>query len=323
MQHGGAKKNAASGSGSKAPAATTASAKPPKPKPALQTLVAHPLTTLPAPERDAAAATDGKNIFVLAGLNSADVSTSSVVRINGKHAAAAAPMPVALHDAAATAVGGTVYLFGGADQSPSDAIFKVTAGGTRRIVGHLPIALSDVAATTIGDTAYVIGGYDGSGAVSTITAWKPGGSAKTVGHLPAAIRYAAVTALGGRIVMAGGTVGGAASRAILTFDPATGKVSRVGTLARPVTHAAAATLGSTAYVIGGRGSALNAQDDRISAITLDAAGAAKARKAGRIKTALSDLQAVTLGPRIVVIGGLDSQNVAHSEVFTLAPKSGQ
>jgi N-acetylneuraminic acid mutarotase len=228
-------------------------------------------------------------------------------------------LPLALHDAAAAALGGSVYLFGGANQAPSDAVIKVGSGSSRKTVARLPAAVSDVAAATVGNTAYVVGGYDGAAAVSTITAWRPGRVPKTVGHLPSPARYVAVAPLNGKLVIVGGTVGGSASRSILLFDPATGKLARAGRLSNAVTHAAAAAIGSTVYVIGGRGSALNAQTARVTAITVDAAGAAHSVRAGRIPRALSDLQAVRLGGEIVVTGGLDSQNAAQSDVLALHP----
>ena len=90
--------------------------------------------------------------------------------------------------------------------------------------------------------AYVFGGYTGSRWLDTVVEWRPNGSAKVVGHLPYPLRYAAVTAVGRRLVIAGGSLpSGRASSAVLSFDPATGRVLRVGNLPAPTTHAAAAT----------------------------------------------------------------------------------
>jgi YVTN family beta-propeller protein len=92
---------------------------------------------------------------------------------------------------------------------------------------------------------------------------------------------------------------GRASAAVLEFFPASGRVVRVGLLPAPTTHAAAAAIGSTAYVLGGRGSARDTPTSRIVAITANG----RIRPAGRLPLPLSDLTAVTTQGRIVVAGG--------------------
>ena len=65
-------------------------------------------------------------------------------------------------------------------------------------------------------------------------------TARVVAHLPQTLRYAAVTAVGNRLVIAGGSLeSGTASDAVLEYVPAAGRVSRLGKLPAPTTHAAA------------------------------------------------------------------------------------
>jgi hypothetical protein len=126
------------------------------------------------------------------------------------------------------------------------------------------------------------------------------------------LRYACVAAVGNVVLIAGGTSGTAAQRAILRFDPRTGAITRIGRLARPLTHAAGAALGGRFYVIGGRGDAPGAVSDAIWSV--DPAGG-RVRRAGRLPVALSDVSAVS-GPRgVLLIGGRDAAGRVHDEVL--------
>src|SRR4029077_13299445 len=120
-----------------------------------------------------------------------------------------------------------------------------------------------------------------------IVAWRPGSVAHVVAHLPAALRYAAVTAVGGGIVIAGGSLeNGTASDAVLEYVPSTHRVIKLGRLPAPTTHAAAATLGGIAYVIGGRGAIVGSVTPRI--VSVDVA-AKHIRAAGSLQVGRSDL----------------------------------
>ncbi len=210
-------------------------------------------------------------------------------------------LPVALHDATSTSLGGVVYLFGGGDGVRQlDGIIRV-APGSPITVGHLPAPSSDQAGAAIGGAEYVVGGYTGSRWLNTIVRWRPGGTARVVGHLPVALRYAAVAAVGGRIVIAGGsTPQGTASDAVLSFDPATGRVALIGRLANPTTHAAAAALGDKVYVIGGRGATIDTPTAAIEAVDPILRHISAA---GTLASARSDLAAIGLPGRILLAGG--------------------
>jgi N-acetylneuraminic acid mutarotase len=136
-----------------------------------------------------------------------------------------------------------------------------------------------------------------------------------VAHLPAPTRYAAATATDRGVVIAGGSIGPAASRALLRFDPATGRVMRIGTLPAPLTHAAAATLDGVAYVIGGRGAAPDTPSDAILAVD-PATGAV--RLAGRLPRPLSDAGAAAVAGHILVVGGR-SAGTPIRDVYEVTP----
>jgi YVTN family beta-propeller protein len=267
-------------------------------------LAEHPTGGLPAALQDPSVAPlSGGRALLLGGLTAADQSTDQVVLASAHGGRVIGHLPSARHDTAAVSIGRFAYVFGGGTASSQlDDIVRVDpASGTDSLVGHLPAASSDSTAAAIGGTAYVVGGYTGTRWLDTIVAWRPGSTAHVVAHLPATLRYAAVTAVGERLVIAGGSLeNGSASSAVLEYRPATGRVTRLGTLPAPTTHAAAASLGDVAYVIGGRGASLGTQTSRIVAVEVQSR---RVRAAGSLHVARSDLGATTAGSSILLAGG--------------------
>jgi YVTN family beta-propeller protein len=273
-------------------------------------LVEHRTGALDAPVQDEAAASLGRGrAMLLGGLTAADTSRADV-RVVGPardHAASVA-LSTAVHDTAAVRIGDAVYVFGGGTNAgtQSDEIVRVPLrGGAAAIVGRMPAPSSDQAAAAIGGTAYVVGGYTGTRWLDTIVAWRPGSSARVVARLPYPVRYAAVASAGGKLVIAGGSLeNGSASKAVLAYTPATGRVVRIARLPAATTHAAAAPIGRTVYVIGGRGAILGSATNRVVAIQVPTGNV---REAGRLAAARSDLAAVSLGSRILLAGGRSPQ----------------
>jgi hypothetical protein len=260
------------------------------------------LGSLPALTQDAAGAPAPGGLSILAGgLSAVDRSTDEVWAMNGAHLVHAGHLPGPQHDAAAAAIGGHVYVFGGADFNQYDHVLRVDPAGTVTSAGRLPSLASDVAVAGSGDTGYVVGGYDGSQALSIVVAFQPGATAHAIARLPVALRYAAVAVAGGRLIVAGGSTPSGASRDVYALNLAGGGAPvRIGRLPHPLTHAAAGVLGSTVYVIGGRGDALGTPTASILAID-PASG--RVRSAGRLPRALSDLTAVSQPGAIELFGG--------------------
>ncbi len=266
-------------------------------------LVEHGTGALPAPLQDPSSAVAGGKALLFGGLTAADTSTDQIVEVGSTGGRVVGHLPTARHDTAAAAIGRYAYVFGGGDGvSQLDQIVRVDpASGAANIVGHLPAASSDSSAAAIGGSAYVVGGYTGTQWLNTIVAYRPGAGAKVVARLPFAVRYAAVSAAGGHLVIAGGSLeSGAASSAVYEFTPGRGAPVRIGALAGPTTHASAAALGSTVYVVGGRGATIGSP---VSAITSVAVGSRKVAAAGALSSPLSDLAALSLGTHILVAGG--------------------
>jgi YVTN family beta-propeller protein len=301
------------------PAATHARPQPPR-VPTTIRLVERVGRDLPEAVQDAApAALPGGRVLLLGGLTPADTSTGAIVVASISGSRTLGRLPSVRHDGAAARLGGSVYLFGGGEGSHQfDEILRVDpATGRSTLVAHLPTGSSDSTAAAIGGTAYVVGGYTGTRWLDTIVAYTPGHAPRVAAHLPFTLRYAAVAAVGGTLVIAGGSLeDGTASDAVLEYAPAAGRLSRLGRLPEPTTHAVAASLGTAAYVIGGRTATLNTPTSRIVAIDV---ASREIRVAGRLRTARSDLMAATVGPRILVAGG-HAYNRTVASVGTLEPK---
>ncbi|HET7515348.1 MAG TPA: hypothetical protein VFJ60_11145 [Gaiella sp.] len=259
---------------------------------------------LAAPVQDAAAVPLRHGAMLLGGLTAADLSRGDIRFATSRGDRAAGWLPTAVHDAAATRLGGFVYVFGGgtATGTQSDEIVRVpVGGGGTAVVARLPSPSSDQAAAVIRGTAYVVGGYTGTRWLDTIVAWRPDSPPRVVARLPFPLRYAAVTAAVGKLVIAGGSLeNGSASDTVLEYRPGAARVTRIGTLPAKTTHAGAATLDGVAYVIGGRGGAVGTPSATVVAVDPQTR---RVFPAGLLRTPRSDLAAVSLGDRILLAGG--------------------
>lgn len=276
-----------------------------------------PLYALPAPLRDPATAPlPGSRFAMLGGLDEADVSTSEIDVAGLRGLIHTASLPAAQHDAQAATLSGKVFVFGGGSATELSHILRYDpSAGTVSQAGELAVPQSDVAVTQAGGSAYVVGGFDGTNYLNTVVAWRPGGSPTVEARLPVGLRYAAVTVAGDGLLIIGGSTPTAASDAIYRFDLATHEVRRIGSLRRPVTHANAATLGSTVYLIGGRGDLLDSQTRDVWAIDPQTG---QVTPAGRLPGPTSDAAVTTVGRAIVVAGG-QSPTATLAAVGELVP----
>ena len=274
-----------------------------RPRPVLPvSLTYRSLYSLPAPLRDPAyAALGGTRFAMLGGLDAADVSADEIEIADLTRVLHTGTLPSPQHDAQAALLGGKVYVFGGGDTTELDHILGYDpASGALATVGALLAPQSDVAVTRAGDQAYIVGGFDGTTYLDTIVAWHPGAGPQIVGRLPVGLRYAAVAVADGGVLVIGGSTPAGASSAIYRFDLITRRVTRLGSLAHPVTHAEAATLGSSVYLIGGRGNLDNEQTAAVYAVD---PLTGRVKPAGHLPHPTSDAAAVTIGAAIVVAGG--------------------
>jgi hypothetical protein len=274
--------------------------------------------TLPAPVQlpGLARADDGR-VLAVGGLDAADASTDAVTQVLPGAARADGRLPQAAHDIGVTAIGRTVYAFGGGTYAgPTAAITALDGRGGARSAGRLPQAASDSTAVTLGGTAYVVGGYTTSTPLRSVLAFRPGRGIQIAAELPHPVRYAAAAAIGRRIYVAGGTTGTHTWSDIVEVDPRTHGARIVGHLPRPLAHAAGAALNGTFYILGGRG---DATDGQVAAIWAFDPGTRRLKRAGHLPLALSDLAAVADGGRLVVVGGRDRAGRVYAERWVLEP----
>jgi hypothetical protein len=118
--------------------------------------------------------------------------------------------------------------------------------------------------------------------------------------------------VGTRIFVYGGfTSTGSTTDAILSFDPAAGRLVHVGALAVPVHDAAGVAVGDSTLIFGGGNAAPVSAVQRIDS-------SAVSRLVGNLPAARADLSAVSIGNSAIVIGGgafgvLDRQVLATED----------
>ena len=103
---------------------------------------------------------------------------------------------------------------------------------------------------------------------------------------------------------------------VLRFDPATGSVSQAGTLPRATSDAAVATVGGTAYVIGG-------YDGAIALDTIVAwRPGVQARVVARLPLSLRYAAVAAVAGQLVIAGGTHGE-AAGREILRFDPTSGR
>jgi hypothetical protein len=210
---------------------------------------------LPFAVERAAGAVVGDTGFMLGGLIPGDRSIDHILSVDlaTGRGRLVGSLPAALHDAAATSLGGRVYLFGGSGSAGTLVQRFDPASNHVSTVGHLPRALSDLSAVTIADTMFVLGGFDGQQARREVLATTDGRAFRVVALLPDGLRYTAAAVVGEKVLVVGGqTMTSLASRAVLLIDPTSGSVRRLASLPVPVAHAVVIVRGQTAFAAGGR-----------------------------------------------------------------------
>ena len=285
---------------------------------------------LPSPVAGAAAVRVPAGTLVLGGLDSSESSVAGVFLLEvGGMLRPAGTLSGPLHDAAATVVGGRVFVFGGGTEASTDAVQELPASlgegpeAVAAVVGHLPKPRSDLSAVTIGARAYVLGGYDGTKLDPSVLSTTDGRAFDPVAELPVPARYLAAAALGPRIFTFGGETGeGQATRAIQEIDAARGSARVVGRLPHAISHASAVALGGSVYVVGGESAAGEPTD---AAWRFDPASG-RVTKAPTLPLAVAGAAAASDGRSADLLGGTGTGGKALASVIGLrlrraAPKS--
>jgi len=199
--------------------------------------------SLPAPRSDAVAVTVGVTTYLVGGYDGTRPDASVLATVDGQGFRTVAALPVPVRYPAVAALGGRIFVFGGQAitgphaGAPVDVIQTVDpARRSAAVIGHLPEPLAGAVAVTVGGELFVAGGES-----------------------PVAQRLVpglGMTQLGPGEKTAGTGSEGSASAtstvsAIWAFDPANRRLLVAGHLQVPVSHAAVAVAGSTAWIVGG------------------------------------------------------------------------
>ena len=210
------------------------------------------------PAHDAAGAILGGRPYLFGGGDQAELAAVQALRHRGT-AAVVGQLPGPRSDLSSVTLGGTAYLVGGYDgTSWIGTVLATTNGAAFTRVATLPVPVRYAAVAGVGKRIWVFGGLTPAGPSRAIQRVNLAtGKAAVVGRMPAPISAATAVTLTGRIFIAGGQVAGdgrarlVASRAVLSYNPAGGRVTVVGRLPVAVTNAAAAVVGGTAFLVGG------------------------------------------------------------------------
>ena len=181
---------------------------------------------LPQPRSDLSVVTtpsttggrSSRTAYIVGGYDGTNYLPGVLATTDGSHFTSVASLRVPVRYAAAVAVGGLIYTFGGETASSGSSttatsdIQMIDPGtGSDSIVGHLPQALYGASAFLIDGTVYIAGGQSPGGGptLTQITAFVP--STRHLLHaglLPQAVAFAGSTTVGSGRAAIGYLVGG-------------------------------------------------------------------------------------------------------------------
>ena len=247
----------------------------------------------------------GNRVYVIGGIvpdgsTTADMWTADFAAGGPWHKLGSLPQPT--HDAAAAILGGAIDVFGGGVSASVDTAWQINpATGAATALPKLPRPLSDAGIGVVGSTAYIVGGFDATNFRTEILSWRPGETTYQVaGHLPAGLRYAAVAASDGQLLIFGGVTVNGVSNAILRFDPASGSVTRLGSMpvAAEYMSAAPAPRNGAIWVMGGF-----THNGPLADIWSWTAGATSLTRLAALPASQYYGAAVAIGSSVYVLGG--------------------
>lgn len=250
----------------------------------------------------------GSSLLVAGGLDSADSSTSGVLRIATATGAISPDGTLALptHDAGGATLGGRSFVIGGGSTTVYDQVQQLRSGRAASVVATLPQARADLTVAQGATSAYVVGGYSGTAFDPAVLATTNGVAYRQVGALAVPVRYAAAVVAGGTLWVFGGlTQSGADTADVQAMNLRTGVCRVVGTLGAPLDSAGAAVLDGTVLVVGGRvgGSATGA-------VVAWSTRTLHARQVATLPTPVSNAGVVEAAGRVWVLGGEQAAPVA-------------
>jgi hypothetical protein len=222
-----------------------------------------------------------------------------------------ADLPDARQEAAAAALGDTLYVMGGLDASAKSIdVVDVYAQGAWQTGPKLPLGLDHAAAAVLKGQLYLAAGY--SAGKAGAGAFRLNGSAwQALAPMHHARGALALIALGDRLYAIGGESGGTQVAATETYDPAANAWTDLPALPQPRNHVAGFLYHNLACVAGGR----PPETSRVDCYD-PAAGAWSALPS--LPTVTAGASAGSFGDEVVVAGGENTmQNVLVDQLARL------
>jgi hypothetical protein len=209
--------------------------------------------SLSEPRHDTAAATLGSRVLVFGGGSATELDSVEALNAGGS-GRTVGRLPTTRSDLSALTVGGRAYVLGGYDgKAPTGVVLRTADGARFTPVATLPVAFRYAAAVAVGEAIYTFGGELANGqdtdAIQALDVRTD--RTRVIAHLPRPLSHASAILLGGRIYVLGGRTREVPTTRILTFNPATGKLTAAGHLPMPVANAAATTAAGVGYLVGG------------------------------------------------------------------------
>jgi hypothetical protein len=179
--------------------------------------------------------------------------SAAVQRFDGTGTTVVGRMPIPRSDLAVVTVGARAYVVGGYDGSSIRATTLSTDDGMRfALLGDLPVPVRYPAVAATGTDVVVLGGVSAGGDTRVVQVLDTTtGRVHVAAQLPATLSHASATTVRGQVDVFGGNWGGTPSARVWRWDAPTLQLVPVGTLPAPTTDGAAATIGETAYYVGG------------------------------------------------------------------------
>jgi Kelch motif protein len=128
-------------------------------------------------------------------------------------------------------------------------------------------------------------------------------------RLPAPVERAVAVASGSEILVAGGLdAGGSSTNGVFRLEPASGRLTLLGSVPEPFHDAAAGLIGNRLYIFGGGSSKSSSSVQEFDLASHQGAVVA------HLPRPLSDLAAATIGNTIYLVGGYDDHH-ARAEIY--------
>jgi hypothetical protein len=191
--------------------------------PAAAVPMATATAALPEGRAGSRTVTIGATCYVVGGSDGASADREVLATTDGRTFRAVAALPVPVEYPAVAAVGGYIFVFGGATLAghagtvaalkagaPVDDIQRVDpATAQATVVGHLPTALEGASAATLDGHIYIAGGWTGLRLQGTVWGYEPATSTVVVtGHLRQAVSFSGLAVIGSTAWLVGGQSGG-------------------------------------------------------------------------------------------------------------------